>query len=410
MRHPNICPIYDFGQIDGTYFISMAYIEGEPLSTLVGTEQPQPVRRILTIALKIAQALQEAHERGIVHRDLKPANVMLDRRGEPIVMDFGLARQVSGPENVRLTQSGILVGTPAFMSPEQIEGELDRIGPASDQYSLGVVLYELFTQKLPFRGSSMAIIAQALVKEPPPPIQFRNDLNPRINAACLKMMAKVPEDRFPSMADVAAELSAILEDPSGKPTAAAAPAEPKPTLSPAQAAAKRRRQSLALQFLEKRSMTDDEICDIERSARREFDLRQYDKVAELIAQVPEEQRPARLQGLLADTRSKLAQIAPIVAAIDEAMNRHDAPAALRSADALLAIQPRHPRASEVKSQLKAPMLGDLGTKWRAVWIAACLALIVLAGLMVASFFSRQPDETNTPKPDANASSPDSSSK
>ena len=168
LRHPNICPIYDFGQIDGKHYISMAYIEGRPLSAFIQPDKPQTERQILIVIRKLALALQEAHDHGIVHRDLKPANIMVDKKGEPIIMDFGLARQARRDEDVRLTQTGNILGTPAFMSPEQVDGEPDKIGPPTDQYSLGVILYELLTGKLPFRGSVMAVMGQILTKEPVP--------------------------------------------------------------------------------------------------------------------------------------------------------------------------------------------------------------------------------------------------
>ncbi len=164
LRHPHICPIHDFGQIDGKHYISMAYIEGHPLSAFSQAAKPQTERQILLLIRKLALALQEAHDHGIVHRDLKPANIMVDKNSQPIIMDFGLAQQVRRNEDVRLTQTGNILGTPAFMSPEQVEGELDKIGPPTDQYSLGVILYELLTGELPFRGSMMAVMGQILTK------------------------------------------------------------------------------------------------------------------------------------------------------------------------------------------------------------------------------------------------------
>jgi len=411
LRHSNICPIYDFGEIDGKPFITMAYIEGQSLAALIEAEELQPVKRILTIGRKIAQALHEAHEHGIVHRDLKPSNVMLDKHGEPIVMDFGLARQMTGPDNVRLTQSGILVGTPAFMSPEQIEGDIDRIGPATDQYSLGVVLYELLTRRLPFRGSSMAIIAQALVKEPLPPIELRTDLHPRINAACLKMMAKAPEDRFASLGEVAAELEAILEDPDAKPTATSAPAKASAPVSAERAAAKERRQSLAVQFLAKRSLSEEELVDVEKSARRLFDLRQYEKVVEKIEQIPEDQRPARLGGLLADARSTVDQIAALVVSIDEAVRREDRSTALETAEALLKIQPRHPRACEVKSRFDPSAPLDEKLKPSTLWSAIGITLVLLVALVLASIMRQHFGNSDASKatPEASESTPNSQS-
>jgi serine/threonine protein kinase/Leucine-rich repeat (LRR) protein len=218
LRHPNICPIHDFGQIDGKHFITMAYIEGRPLSALIQPERPQNERQILIVVRKLALALQEAHDHGIVHRDLKPSNIMVDKKDEPIIMDFGLAQQARRDEDARLTHTGIVLGTPAFMSPEQVEGDPAKIGPATDQYSLGVILYEMLTGQLPFGGSIVAVMRQIVTKAPTSPGQLRRNLDPRIEGVCLKMMAKIPAERFTSMTAVADELATILENPAAKPT------------------------------------------------------------------------------------------------------------------------------------------------------------------------------------------------
>ena len=216
LRHPNICPIYDFGQIDGKHFITMAYIEGRPLSDLIQPDKPQSERQILIVIRKLALALQAAHDKGIVHRDLKPANIMVDTSSEPIIMDFGLARQVSQGDDIRLTQTGNILGTPAFMSPEQVEGEPETIGPPTDQYSLGVILYELLTGQLPFQGSVLGVVGQILTKQPTRPSQLRPEMDQRIETVCLKMMAKTPSERFASLKAVADELATILKNPASK--------------------------------------------------------------------------------------------------------------------------------------------------------------------------------------------------
>jgi serine/threonine protein kinase/formylglycine-generating enzyme required for sulfatase activity len=213
LRHPNICPVHDVGEIEGTHYISMAYIEGLPLSDLIQPERRQTERQILNEIRKLAQALQEAHDHDIVHRDLKPANVMIDKRGEPLIMDFGLARQVRREQGIRLTQSGVLLGSPAYMSPEQVEGDAALVGPASDQYSLGVILYELLTGELPFQGSLAAVLGQIVSREPTPPSRLRAGLDPRVEAICLKMLAKKPSDRFASLSAVADELTLVLRTP-----------------------------------------------------------------------------------------------------------------------------------------------------------------------------------------------------
>src|SRR5262249_44286023 len=158
---------------------------------------------------KLATALQEAHARGVIHRDLKPSNVMISARGEPIVMDFGLARREEAVE-ARLTKDGAVLGTPAYMAPEQVRGETRTTGPACDIYALGVILYELLAGRLPFQGSVLNSLGKILTQDPPPPSRLRPDLDPQLEAICLKAMAKKVEDRYASMAELAAALAAQL--------------------------------------------------------------------------------------------------------------------------------------------------------------------------------------------------------
>ncbi len=206
LDHPNICPVYEVGRAGNVHYLAMAYIDGRPLSKLVRPDQPLPPRRAVALVRKVALAMHEAHARGVLHRDLKPANVMINKRNEPVIMDFGLARLMK-QEDVRLTQSGILIGTPAYMAPEQATGFADGIGPGCDIYSLGVMLFELLTGRLPFTGPAVAVLGQVLVTEPPRPSQFRPGLDPALEAICLKAMAKKPEDRHPSMEAFAAALA-----------------------------------------------------------------------------------------------------------------------------------------------------------------------------------------------------------
>jgi serine/threonine protein kinase len=211
LTHPNICPVYDVGELDGQHFITMAYIQGHSLSDFVNPAKPQNERHIATVVRKIALALHEAHANGLVHRDVKPANVMIDQRNEPIIMDFGLARQLDDGEDSRLTRDGAILGSPAYMSPEQIEGQATKIGPACDIYSLGVILYELLTGQLPFQGSVASIIGQILAKEPIHPTRVRSQVSPRIADIALKAMAKRPQERFSSMKEVANALTEFLK-------------------------------------------------------------------------------------------------------------------------------------------------------------------------------------------------------
>ena len=143
MNHPNICKLYEVGEIAGTHYISMEYIDGRPLADYIGQDQqPQLPRQVAGIIRKLAQGLAHAHERGFIHRDLKPTNVMIATNGQPKIMDFGLARRFGVTGDIRLTQSNTIVGSPAYMSPEQARSENDTLTPASDIYSLGTLFFE----------------------------------------------------------------------------------------------------------------------------------------------------------------------------------------------------------------------------------------------------------------------------
>jgi serine/threonine protein kinase len=212
LQHPNLCAIHDVGQYDGIHFLTMDYVEGKELSDWLKNPQTAGSLNAVAIVRKVALALGEAHQAGIVHRDLKPSNIMIDRRGEPIVVDFGLARQVrSGAAS--LTQQGESLGTPAYMPPEQISGDLDAIGPCSDVYSLGVILYELLAGRLPFTGDVMAILSQVLLDEPRPPSAYRQGVDAGLEAICLRAMSRLHAARYQSMRELVAALDAWQTTP-----------------------------------------------------------------------------------------------------------------------------------------------------------------------------------------------------
>ncbi len=219
LQHPNICTVFDAGQIDGRPFITMAYIAGTPLEEEIDPEAPMPQLRAAEIVRKVALALEHAHRKGIVHRDLKPANVMIEAGGEPVVMDFGLAKRVADadPNEAKLTHFGTILGTVSYMSPEQVKGDVQAIGPATDVYSLGVILFEMLTGKTPYTGAFSVVAGQILTAPVPPVQEFRPDVHSRLDAVCRKAMAKEPADRYASMAEYADALGSYLKAPVASP-------------------------------------------------------------------------------------------------------------------------------------------------------------------------------------------------
>lgn len=209
LHHPNLCPVYDVGEILGIHFLTMECLKGQSLAELVKKSSPLPQAQAADLVRKMALALAEAHAHGVIHRDLKPSNVMINQRGEPVIMDFGLARRIN-TNDTRLTRSGAIVGTPAYMSPEQVEDE-NHVGPLSDVYSLGVLLYELLTGRTPYQGSMTSVLVQIARGQPLRPSFYRSDIDARLEAICLRAMAKKIEDRFGSMEELARALAEYLK-------------------------------------------------------------------------------------------------------------------------------------------------------------------------------------------------------
>jgi serine/threonine protein kinase len=210
-HHPNFCPIYDIGEVDGVPYLTMAFIEGKTLAASIEWGSGWPPRRAVEVTRELALALAKAHREGIVHRDLKPANIMVDASGGLVLMDFGLARWYDDLDST-FTPTGAILGTPAYMPPEQAEGNIKAIGPRSDLYSLGVILYELLTGRRPFEGPITKVLGMIAFVDPPPPSTHRPDLDPRLEAICLKAMAKKPDDRHASMDEFAAALKSWLDE------------------------------------------------------------------------------------------------------------------------------------------------------------------------------------------------------
>ena len=212
MKHPNLCQVYDHDEFGEWHYLVMEYIEGEPLSTHLRKRKIFSQREAARLLCTVATALQALHDQGLVHRDLKPQNIMMTKTFEPVVMDFGLSRQflVEEEEGEALTGEGVFIGTLAFCSPEQIQGRSDDIGPATDIYTLGVILYQLVTGQLPFRPSP-TLGWDILNQVSPPPSKLRPDLDPLIDAICLKSLAKQPSDRYSSAKAFADDLQRVMD-------------------------------------------------------------------------------------------------------------------------------------------------------------------------------------------------------
>jgi serine/threonine-protein kinase len=209
--HANIVQVYFIGEHQGLHFMALEYVEGRNLRDYLARKGPPELLLGLSIVRQIAAALQRASELGIIHRDIKPENILLTRKAEVKVADFGLSRVLEGEQPaVHLTQSGVTMGTPLYMSPEQVEGKpLDH---RTDIYSLGVTCYHMFAGEPPFRGSTAFEVALKHVKEEPTPLaSIRTDLPPELCAVVHKMMAKNPNDRYQNGRDLLKDLVRVRE-------------------------------------------------------------------------------------------------------------------------------------------------------------------------------------------------------
>ena len=219
VQHRNLCPIIDVDEHDGRHYLTMAYIDGVPLSQVLSSRNPEASDATASAAAssftasqiaewirKLALALDVAHRAGVVHRDLKPANVIIDQSGEPILMDFGLAWMAHETDS-RVTLAGAIIGTPAYMSPEQAACEPDRVGASTDIYSLGVIMYELLAG-CPIRTGGVTRVLYMLMNETPiRPSEIRSGVDLQLEKICWKAIARCPADRFATALEFAEALS-----------------------------------------------------------------------------------------------------------------------------------------------------------------------------------------------------------
>jgi serine/threonine protein kinase len=228
MLHPHIVPVYDVGRHEDAFYIASAFVAGRTLAELIPAGGMEP-RQAVLYTVQLVEALGYAHRQGVLHRDVKPANALVDEtRGRLFLIDFGLAVP---QELLRLTQAGAVLGTPAYMAPEQARGDLERIGPASDLYSAGVVLYQLLTGRLPFEGPLPVMLYNTVHTPAPPPSTHRPSLDLALDAIVLRALAKKPEERYGSGEEFSAALRTWLAGPppsSGTRPPGPKKSEPKP--------------------------------------------------------------------------------------------------------------------------------------------------------------------------------------
>ena len=217
LSHPNVVAVHDVGAIDGQPYLVMQYVEGTTLARRL-LDGPLPPREAATLLAPICRGVEHAHERGVLHRDLKPSNILIDLQGRPLVGDFGLAKRIDLGTDPALTETGAILGTPSYMAPEQASSHRGRIGPPTDVYSLGAILYQMLTGRPPFQAASpFDTILLVLEQDPVPPRVLNPKADPDLEMVALKCLQKPPELRYPSAAALADDLDAYLD---GRPVSA----------------------------------------------------------------------------------------------------------------------------------------------------------------------------------------------
>jgi serine/threonine-protein kinase len=237
LDHPNIVHIYDIGEQDGFLFLAMELVEGGNLAQRIEREGAMSFGDAARIVLQLARAVDGAHLAGIIHRDLKPGNILLSTAGDPRITDFGLAKWQGemAEDEEHITRNGVMLGTPGYMAPEQIRGDPDAIGPATDVYALGTILYECMTGRRPFQDvKAWSALYQIVEKPPQPPSAIRPDVPAPLDQICLKCLEKDPRKRYSSAELLAQALERWLDGRGDNASAAMprpiAPPKPRPLL------------------------------------------------------------------------------------------------------------------------------------------------------------------------------------
>jgi len=213
LKHPAIVPVHHLDRLeDGRPYVVMDYVDGPSLDKLLASEK-LPSNRVIEIMVRVARALHYAHKQGFVHRDIKPANILLDKEGRPYVTDFGFAVH----EDMQRLLTGDVSGTPAFMAPEQVRGEADRLDGRTDIWAMGVILYVMLTGRRPFQGATWAELSDEILRRDPKPLRMIDDRIPaELERICLKCLSKTITDRYPTAADLAAALRSAGEHEAGR--------------------------------------------------------------------------------------------------------------------------------------------------------------------------------------------------
>ena len=205
LQHPHILPLFDSGEADSFLFYVMPYVEGETLQDRIKREKQLPLDGAVGIASKVAGALQRAHEQGVIHRDIKPTNILI-QDGEPVVSDFGIALALGAGGGDRLTETGLSLGTPYYMSPEQATGD-QPVGSSTDTYALGSVLYEMLVGEPPYPGTTtQAVLGKIIAGKPVSAREHRSSVPANVDAAIRRAIEKLPADRFGSVQEFSSAL------------------------------------------------------------------------------------------------------------------------------------------------------------------------------------------------------------